>query len=284
VSTTRKALRQDIIRRLYSPKYPAASESTADGSTTTILDSLLSPSAQSEDFIRAWIYIRSQPTAIDSTSTVTGAHNTTTTNLVVSASGVFTVGDGIQVTVATVTETMRVTVIVDGTNLTVVRGIQDSTAVTMAGGEAINIVGPAIGEATRVTNVDFSGATSTLTLAPALSAATVNEMEYEIHYVFHPEDVNDSINDVIHSGSRGALDALTTDAGTTTFEAAVLLAGVLATLKRGLAARGIDSERYINEARQYEDEYLDGLVRLGYREARQYEDEDLPRRPREGGR
>ncbi len=173
-----------------------SSTTAASTSLTALTDSILAPAAQSQDYVRSYINISTQPAATDSTSTVDGAHNTTVTTLAVTDGNDFTVNDGIQVTVSGVTETMRVTVIATN-NLTVVRGIQGSTAVSMSGGETVNIVGPAVGEIARCTNVSFSGSNSDLTIKPSLSARLVSGQEYEIHYMLHPSKPNNAINIVL---------------------------------------------------------------------------------------
>jgi len=173
-----------------------SSTTAASTSLTALTDSILAPAAQSQDYVRAYINISTQPAATDSTSTVDGAHNTTVTTLAVTDGTDFTVNDGIQVTVSGVTETMRVTAIASN-NLTVVRTTQGSTAVTMSGGETINLIGPAVGEVARVTNISFSGSNSDLTIKPALSARLVSGQEYEIHYMLHPSKPNNAINTVL---------------------------------------------------------------------------------------
>lgn len=189
MATTRLILRAAIIAKLYSPRRPTSSAADSGGSTSTILDSVLAPAAQSEDFLRAWIYV----------TTLQGS-------------------------------------------------------------------GPAVGSIARVTNVDFSGSTSTLTVAPVFTSATEDGMEYEIHYVFHPDDVNDAIDDVIRDGTRGALGALATDSATTVFERDVLVNGVLAMLKRRMASLvgEEDFSRVTFEADTHEQNYIDGLIRSGY--------------------
>lgn len=193
----RQDLRLDCLKKLDPVSEPKASSVTSDSDdSNTLIDTVLAPAAQAEDYVGDWIYIRSQPAAVDSGATVDGAHNTTTTTLAVDDGTKFTVDDGIQVTVATVTETMRVTVIATN-NLTVVRGIQGSTAVTMAGGETVNIIGPAIGEIARVTDVDFSGTTSKLTVAPAFSCSPVDTQEYERHRKVRPSTINDRLDVIL---------------------------------------------------------------------------------------
>ncbi len=194
---SRQNLRLDVLKKLDPVSEPKSSSCTSDADSLTVLiDTLLAPGAESEDYVGDWIYVRSQPTAVASGSTVDGAHNTTVTTLAVTDGTDFTVGDGIQVTVSAVTETMRVTVIATN-NLTVVRGIQGSTAVSMSGGETVNIVGPAIGEIARVTAVDFSGTTSTLTTAPDFSASLVSGQEYERHRKVRPNIINDRLDVIL---------------------------------------------------------------------------------------
>lgn len=127
-TSTLKALRQEYIKKLYQPRWPMVSAATSDGSTTTLLDSILSPAAQDVDFIKAWILIISKPTG--------------------SAS---------------------------------------------------------IGEIARVTNVDFSGSTSTLTIAPAMDLAVKDTAEYEIHYKYHPDYAEARINDILDNLETGYL-------------------------------------------------------------------------------
>ncbi|KKL75630.1 hypothetical protein LCGC14_2052980 [marine sediment metagenome] len=193
----RQDLRLDVLKKLDPVSEPKSSSCTSDSDSLTVLkDTLLAPGAESEDYVGDWIYVRSQPTAVASGSTVVGAHNTTVTTLAVDDGTDFTVGDGIQVTVSSVTETMRVTVIASN-NLTVVRGIQGSTAVSMSGGETVNIVGPAIGEIARVTAVGFSGTNSQLTTAPDFSASLVDTQEYERHRKVRPNIINDRLDVIL---------------------------------------------------------------------------------------
>ena len=174
------------------------STTTAAGdSTTSLPDSALSPATVAGEIFRGvYIYISTQPAATASGSTVDGSHNTTVTTLAVSDGTDFTAGDGIQVTVASVTETMRVTGI-SSNNLTVVRAIQGSTAVSMSGSETINLIGPAVGEISVISNVSFAITTSKVTLAPAMSARTVSGQGYELHYSLHPSKMNTAIANVL---------------------------------------------------------------------------------------
>jgi hypothetical protein len=57
--------------------------------------------------------------------------------------------------------------------------------------------GTPIGEIARVTDVDFSGSTSTLTLAPALTVTTKNTQEYERHRKVRPNIINDRLDVVL---------------------------------------------------------------------------------------
>ncbi|KKK58132.1 hypothetical protein LCGC14_3047510, partial [marine sediment metagenome] len=78
-----------------------------------------------------------------------------------------------------------------------VRGIQGSTAVSMSGGETVNIVGPAIGEIARVTAVTFTSTTSTFTTAPDFSASLVDTQEYERHRKVRPNVINDRLDVIL---------------------------------------------------------------------------------------
>jgi len=105
---TRRLLRQDIISLLYATRDIVISSTTAASTSLTALtDSALAPAAQSQDYVRAYINISTQPAATDSTSTVNGSHNSTTTTLAVTDGTDFTVNDGIQVTVSGTTETVK---------------------------------------------------------------------------------------------------------------------------------------------------------------------------------
>jgi len=59
-TTTRKELRQGIIKRLYSGRYPIIFTPAATSTTTNIVNTVFAPAGQSEDFIRAWIRISTQ--------------------------------------------------------------------------------------------------------------------------------------------------------------------------------------------------------------------------------
>jgi hypothetical protein len=201
-TTTLATLRQKVIKKLYAARFPIVGTTTSDSDSLTLIkDTQLSPAAQIEDFIEVWVYIAEQPAATASGSTVDGVHNTTVTTLAVTDGTDFTVGDGIQVTVSSVTETMRVTAIASN-NLTVVRGIQSSTAVSMSGGETVNIVGPAVQESARVTDVAFDGTNSQLTVAPGFSASVVSGTDYELHYHFYPKHIEDKINEILENLRR----------------------------------------------------------------------------------
>jgi hypothetical protein len=56
-TTTRKNIRQKACKKLYAQHFPITSTTTGVGTTTALLDNVLGPAAQSEDFIRAWVYI-----------------------------------------------------------------------------------------------------------------------------------------------------------------------------------------------------------------------------------
>ena len=57
--------------------------------------------------------------------------------------------------------------------------------------------GPEVGEIARVTAVDFSGSTSTLTLAPALTATIESGMDYERHRKVRPSIINDRLDVIL---------------------------------------------------------------------------------------
>ena len=191
MATTRKVLRQAIIRRLYSPHRPTASATTSAGSdTTTVTDTILSPAGLTEDFIGAWIYIIEAPA----------------------------------------------------------------------------VAGPAIYTIVRCTSLDFSIGNSDITISPAFSDVIETAKDYEVHYVFHPDDINNLINDIIRDGSRGALSALSVDGDSTTFERDIILDGALSTLKRRLSIRksGQEAFRLKKEAQFHEINYRAGLGLSGY--------------------
>src|SRR3989304_5750925 len=57
-TTTRKVLRQNIIKRLYKPRHPIVSATTTTASdTTSLIDSILAPAGQTEDFRGACVLI-----------------------------------------------------------------------------------------------------------------------------------------------------------------------------------------------------------------------------------
>ncbi|KKN31637.1 hypothetical protein LCGC14_0821860 [marine sediment metagenome] len=169
-----------------------SSTTAASTSLTALTDSVLAPAAQSQDYVRAYINISTQPTKVDSTSNTAEALDATETDVDVDTGTDFTVNDGIQVD----SEIMRVTAIVSNT-LTVVRGIQGTTAATHDTATDVFIIGSAIGEVARVTNISFSGSNSDLTIKPALSCRLVSGQEYEIHYMLHPSKPNNAINTVL---------------------------------------------------------------------------------------
>lgn len=57
-TTTRKAIRQAVIARLYPHRYPTTSTTTsAAASANQLNDTTLAGSGQTEDFLRSWIYV-----------------------------------------------------------------------------------------------------------------------------------------------------------------------------------------------------------------------------------
>lgn len=160
-TSTRKDYRQYVIKRFYKPRHPIVSVTTSDGTTTTLIDEILSPAAQDTNFLKAWIYI----------------------------------------------------------------------VETVASGATIFSVG-------RVTNVDFSGSTSTLTFAPAMNAAPKDTTDYELHYKYHPDYLEDLIEEVMSNLEISLLIPLTSvadgdmEAGNTTSWTAATVAGANPTLTK----------------------------------------------------
>ena len=174
---------------------------TTEHGITALSDSELAPSAQIEDYEGRWVYISTQPTATSSGALLDEALGATDTIIDIDVSGTddaapFAPGDGIQVE----DEIMRVTAVnLTTEDLTVVRGIQGTTAATHAENTAVSIIGPAVGEITRVTNVDFSGKSSVLFVSPALSCRLVSGQEYEIHYELYPTKIHTKIDEILEN-------------------------------------------------------------------------------------
>ncbi len=214
-TTTLAIIRQKVAKKLYAGRFPIVSVTTSDSdSTTLIIDTALSPAAQIEDFIETWIIIVEQATAVDSETNISegGQFSATDTTLTVGDNTKFTVGDGIQFS-ATATpagEICRVTVVDGGgADLTIVRGIQSTTATTHENADNVFIIGPAVQEIARVTDVAFDGSNSKLTIAPGFSASPVSGTDYEIHYKFYPQHIRDKINEILENLRRPIYLALT---------------------------------------------------------------------------
>lgn len=194
-TTTLETLRQKVIKKLYAGHYPIVSNTTSDSDSRTVIkDVELAPAALKEDFFRCYVFISSQPTKVDSGANINegGTFSATDVTLTVTDGTKFTAGDGIQID----NEILRVSSIT-GNDLTVVRGIQSTTATTHTDATDIYIIGPAIGEIARVTNTSFSGSNSQFTIAPSLSCSPVSNTEYEIHYHFYPNQIRDKINEIL---------------------------------------------------------------------------------------
>ena len=188
---SRQDLRVDVLKKLDPVSEPKNSAVTSDSDSLTVLiDTLLAPGAESEDYVGDYIYIRNEPTKVDSEANTNDADITATeTTLTVTDGTKFTVGDGIQLD----SEIMRVTTI--ATNLlTVVRAIQGTTGATHADSLDVFIVGPEIGEIVRVTAVNFAGVNSTLFTAPDFSAALIDTQTYERHRKVRPNIINDRLD------------------------------------------------------------------------------------------
>ncbi len=208
-----KAIRQKVAKKIYAARFPIVSVTTSDSdSLTLVVDAVLAPAAQIEDFIEAWIFVAEQATAVDSETNISegGEFSATDTTLTVGDSSKFQVGDGIQFS-ATATpsgEICRITAI-SSPDLTIVRGIQSTTAATHADGDNVFIIGPAVGEIQRVVDVSFSGTNSKLTVAPGFSASLVSGTDYEVHYKFYPNHVRDKANEILENVRRPILLPLT---------------------------------------------------------------------------
>jgi hypothetical protein len=176
------------IDPLAEPKESTATSDCDD--SNTIIDTLLAPNAQVEDFVGDYIYIRNQPTKVDSGANINegGTFSASDTTLTVDDGTKFTVDDAIQLE----DEICGITGIATH-DLTLTRGIQGSTAATHVDGTDVYIVGPAIGEIARVTNATLSSSTSTLTIYPALSGSMVSGQEYERHRKVRPNVINDKL-------------------------------------------------------------------------------------------
>ena len=192
----------DVLKKLDPVSEPKSSSTTSDSDSLTVLiDTILAPAAESEDFVGDWIYVRSQAAAVDSTANIDegGQFSATDTTLTVTSSTPFTVGDGIQfsATATAAGEICRVVTITDGTTIEIVRGIQSTTATTHENADNIFLIGPAIGEIARVTAVDFSSTNSKLTLAPGFSASLISGAEYERHRKVRPNLINDRLDVIL---------------------------------------------------------------------------------------
>ncbi len=205
-TSTLARLRQLVIKKLYAARFPIVGTTTSDSDSLTLIkDTQLSPAAQIEDFIEVWIYIAEQATAVDSETNINegGQFSATDTTLTVGDSSKFQVGDGIQFS-ATATpsgEICRVTAI-SSPDLTIVRGIQSTTASTHENVDNVFIIGPAVQESARVTDIAFDGSNSQLIVAPGFSASVVSGTNYELHYHFYPKHIEDKINEILENLRR----------------------------------------------------------------------------------
>src|SRR3990167_9383653 len=194
---SRTNIRQDILKLLDPTAYPIASTVTALSNLTTELrDSVLSPVGQVEDLVSKWVYVSTQPAKVDSTSNISdaGGISASDTTVGVTDGTDFNVGDGIQIE----SEIMLVTAIVTN-DLTVTRAIQGTTAATHADTTDIYKIGPAVGEITNISDVDFSVAAVAVTITPALSCQMVVGQGYEIHRSFHPSIIHTHLDTVMGS-------------------------------------------------------------------------------------
>jgi hypothetical protein len=195
-------LRPDVVKKIDPVSEPKLSSCTSDSDSLTVLiDTLLAPGAESEDYVGDYIYVRSQPIAVDSTTDINeGAQfSATDTELTVDSNSVFKAGDGIQFSAtATATgEICRIASVDSANKLTIVRGIQGTTASTHEDNDNVFIIGPAVGEIQRVTAVTFSGTNSKLTVAPGFSASLISGAEYERHRKVRPNIINDRLDVIL---------------------------------------------------------------------------------------
>ena len=202
---SRTNIRQDILKLLDPTAYPIASTVTAlSNLTTEIRDSVLSPVGQVEDLVSKWVYVSTQPTAVDSTADTNNADLTAAaTSLTVTDGTLLAIGDGIKLgaTIGTLdAEIMLITNIV-GNVLTITRGAQGTTAATHDLTPAVGVwtIGPAVGEIINITNVDFSVANVAVTVTPALSCQMRVGQAYEIHRSFHPSIIHTHLDTVMGS-------------------------------------------------------------------------------------
>jgi len=201
---SRTNLRQDILKIIDPTAYPVSSTVTALSNLTTELrDSVLSPVGQVEDLVSKWIYVSTQPVAVDSTADMNdaGGISASDTSVTVTDGTKLAIGDGIQfgATIGTLdAEIMLITNIV-GNVLTITRAIQSTTAATHADALGVWRIGPAVGEIANITNVDFSVAAVAVTITPALSCQMVVGQGYEIHRSFHPSIIHTHLDTVMGS-------------------------------------------------------------------------------------
>ena len=113
------------------------------------------------------------------------------------------------------------------------------------------------------------------TLSPVLTGASGSGSTYEIHYEISPARVNKAIVWAVEIGSKGALAGPTTDAGTTTLEAEIVVQGALGYLKQAIARQTpardpahkktkIDKAKYLKDANTHLQNWRRGLLRAGF--------------------
>src|SRR4030065_1005078 len=93
---SRTNLRQDILKIIDPTACPVASTVTALSNLTTELrDSVLAPVGQVEDLVTKWIYVSTQPAAVDSTADMTaaGGISATDTSVTVTDGTTISIGD-----------------------------------------------------------------------------------------------------------------------------------------------------------------------------------------------
>lgn len=195
---TRLVTRQDILRVLRHQDdmvLPASSVTTAAGSTTTLLDTLLGRGGGAGNtnlYDNRLVELQENLVAAFGTvATVNGVHTAATTTLAVNNATSIVISRYIEVNGS---ERMLVTA-KSANNLTVVRGQLGTTAAALSGGETVQAV--LLGEVAGVNDAGFDG-TSSLTVSPAFSATVPSNMDYALYpQGYSPEECIDAIREAL---------------------------------------------------------------------------------------
>lgn len=268
MATTRQALREKIVDRLYSGYEIVLSTTSTTGSTSTLTDSaLIQGMFEENDYIGAYIYFSggSTDSAADTNEAPFSVGDTT---LTVDDGSKFTDGD--LETILIESELLSITAVA-GNNLTVIRGFRGTTDAEHATNTDIYFSEDM--QSSQI--VAFDRTAGTFTISPAVTVATGTGTTYEIHYDLHPERVIEAIKWAIEAGTNGSLSTPGTDAGTTTLEAEVVVEGALAYCKRAIANQTssrdpapIKSEEdkldFLQQAIEHEANWLEGCKICGF--------------------